>query len=1228
LLVAALATALGAAGCGDGPICQSEVLVIIQSPSGPVLDDVNVDMDGVQVDVSVRSTFPALVDVTLQVLDADERELSTVTAPTDENGDVVFEDVTLDEGAAILVASGDAGECGSDEDRVRIDLGGGNDCAVTIRQTPIENDFYAPLGVLNLSNDTDTGSDDFQGDVDVATAPGFEVELFVTDDGVESSAGNATADDAGDASFAVTLGQGRQSLRAVCRSSSGSSSNASTSTAVFVDTEAPDCAMTNPTAGSTITPAYDSDDDTSNGVQLTLEANAAGGDVEGEAARFEITVDGSTVIVAGTDVDATGDTSAPASIDPASVPGGATVALHVLDHAGNACDLSEDYDVVYDGCTISVTAPTSTVTADANGDPTDGVQVDVDVHVSAECAEEDVTSSCGDNDPSETTDAGGNATLTVDWCDQSPCDRTASCTFTVTSPAGIETSVGATIDYDDQAPPVGVQISQPALACGAQVTPAVDLDGDAANGVQVEVRVVAPLATTRQLRQTDGAGTQTFDATAGGGAVLVTIVDGTTSFVGVATDDVGNAALSPACTITLADISLTFSAPAADGSVGTGDGVVAGNALTFDLCGTVSDAAATVTVAVDGGAGLPAIVTGTTWCRALTLAASPPTHTIVASATDGALTGQNTLILAVDLTAPDDIADLAVFADTRQSLTATWTAPSDGGGGQVSSYVMRVSTTVLTDANFDTTGEIVPTGTPGTPGATELVRSAPRRTGTPYWVAVAAVDAGGNRGTAAIAGPVVPLFDQTSALVPPAPVANALFGLTVARGRFNDDDLYDVAVSASGLDANGHTGAGVVYVYFGTEDGILDVPDVEIDGGADFGGFGLSLAAVRWSSTTREDLVVGEPYSHSQDGRVYVFEGGPAFSSGVIDAGLADIEIGVNPTSNYFTSGALGWSLAALDFDGDGRDDLAIGDAVGGNGNGGVAIVYGGTVNGSQVLLSDSDSTQLDGAVVHLIDDPRATSFDIFGNYLFNVGPTRGAADRTDDLVVSYADGGNAVYVMRGLTSRPASEGVYQRAFVIGRDVRIDRTPGSGSNEFGSSAASIPDVNGDGARELVIGAYRDHGGGGELDILDGNTLGTGGVATTSDAGITVGTITSNGADLMLGAAIVNNSTAPGADVDGDGNEDLLVTSVRAGVGTILVWFGGEIPTGNVTSDTAGHVITGPSTFTGVAPGFGGTMHAITWAGDVNGDGLDDICWGDGTGNGGAGSFQVLWDDGT
>ncbi len=866
-----LVSSVATTGCGDGPICQAEVLVIIRSPNGIVLTDSNVDMSGVQTDVRISSTVGEGKAIVLTVLGDGDEALGTVTGMTDADGDVVLEDVDLPAGAIALRAAVDAGECGSDEDEISLQVVAGDGCELALLPTPLDNDFYAPLGVLNRSNDGDPDAADFQAEVEVTAQVGFDVELFVLDaSGAESSLGAETADGDGVASFAITLGQGRQSLRAVCAGAGGILATPSISTSVFVDTASPDCAIAYPAAGSSITPGMDLDDDLANGVQLQLTATAEGGDTEGEATQFVVTVDDTPTTLAGSDVDVLDQSSVDVDIDPSSTPSTVAIAFSTQDHAGNSCAIVDMYPVVYDGCDIAVVSPTAVVTADADGDTSNGIQLDIGLQVDTACAGRTVASDCGLDNPIGVVAADGTVTLRAGWCAGATCDVTDSCTFSVTNLAGIDTSAGAILRFDNLAPVVTIQVAAPVVACGAQISPAQDQSPDA--GVQVRVRVVSPLALGRTLDQTTGAGTQNLDASGPDGEVLVTLASGLNTFVGHASDANGNAGTSGACALTLVEIAMGFSDPAADGAVGAADGVVTGSDLTFDLCGTVSEAGTTVSVTVDGGPALAATVTGVTWCVSITVAESPPAHAIVATATSGVRTGQASLSLSVDLAAPGPITDLAVIADTRQSLTGTWTAPADGAGS-AASYLVKVSTVALTDGNFDTTGEVIAAPAPQAPGASEILQVAPRRTGTAYWYGVAAVDAGGNRAPAAIVGPVTPLFDQTAAILPRDTGGNAGLGFTMTRGRFNSDSYDDVAVGAPYVNIGGVSGAGAVYVYFGSATGIGTVPDAVIAGLETDGSFGSALATVRWSSATRDDLVVGAPFNDNISGQVFVFNG-------------------------------------------------------------------------------------------------------------------------------------------------------------------------------------------------------------------------------------------------------------------------------------------------------------------------------------------------------------------
>ena len=178
-----------------------------------------------------------------------------------------------------------------------------------------------------------------------------------------------------------------------------------------------------------------------------------------------------------------------------------------------------------------------------------------------------------------------------------------------------------------------------------------------------------------------------------------------------------------------------------------------------------------------------------------------------------------------------------------------------------------------------------------------------------------------------------------------------------------------------------------------------------------------------------------------------------------------------------------------------------------------------------------------------------------------------------------------------------------------------------------STIGSIPDRNGNGTRELVLGDYRYAADAGIVVVVDGGVLGTAGVHTIDPFGTgTIATIAGTTVNARLGMQIVNNANAANPDVDGDGVEDLLVAGTATGVAVMNVWFG-PIPLGVQPTIAPDHVITGPSSFAAAVPGIGGSPITAIWAGDVNADGLDDVCWTDWTSSGRDGGFQLLWDDG-
>ena len=396
-------------------------------------------------------------------------------------------------------------------------------------------------------------------------------------------------------------------------------------------------------------------------------------------------------------------------------------------------------------------------------------------------------------------------------------------------------------------------------------------------------------------------------------------------------------------------------------------------------------------------------------------------------------------------------------------------------------------------------------------------------------------------------------LDGTNGFVINGIDAGDFSGVAVVRaGDVNGDGFDDLIIGADRADPNGDSGAGETYVVFGKA-----------------GGFGaiLELAALDGTNGFRLD--------------------------------------GIDP--NDFS----GFAIAnAGDFNGDGIDDLIISaDFANPNGksDAGESYVVFGKANGfgaslDLATLNGTNGFRLDGI------DPNDTS----GRSVASIGDFNG--DGFDDLIISadFAD--------------PNSDSAAGESYVVfgkagGFGASFDLATLNGTNGFrldgidagdrsGRSVAGAGDFNGDGFDDLIIGAYRadpnGDGDAGETYVVFGKASGFGASLDLAALNGTNG-FRIDGIDATDGSG---RSIESAGDVNGDGFDDLIIGAPGADpngdsyAGETYVVFGKADGFG-ASFDLA--TLNGANGFRidGI-DAFDGSGLSVSSAGDVNGDGFDDL----------------------
>lgn len=325
----------------DPPLCRDEVFVAFSTTV--ISGDVDDFAPGVQADIDVQSSLLPGDRIALEVLDESGASRETLSRTVGTDGGARFDFVTLPEPRAVLRASGH-GVCGIAHDEEMVDVPPTSHCVLAVAPAPVSAAFYAPSRVLNLGSDLDPVAPGLQTEIQVATPPGWSVEVLRATSAAigEQSVGVFVAGADGVARTPTTLPDGWATLRAVC--SGAGKTLGSAALTVFVDTTPPRCQLVSPAPGSTIT--WDDDHDPSDGVQFAITARSSDRDIAGEPVSVAI-VDtrGATVSSSTTAMGSDGSVSNEMTVMPAVSLVRYTAALALHDHAGNACTAVASYRV-------------------------------------------------------------------------------------------------------------------------------------------------------------------------------------------------------------------------------------------------------------------------------------------------------------------------------------------------------------------------------------------------------------------------------------------------------------------------------------------------------------------------------------------------------------------------------------------------------------------------------------------------------------------------------------------------------------------------------------------------------------------------------------------------------------------------------------------------------------------------------------------------------------------
>lgn len=395
---------------------------------------------------------------------------------------------------------------------------------------------------------------------------------------------------------------------------------------------------------------------------------------------------------------------------------------------------------------------------------------------------------------------------------------------------------------------------------------------------------------------------------------------------------------------------------------------------------------------------------------------------------------------------------------------------------------------------------------------------------------------------------------------------NDRFGAAVAKGDFNDDGIFDLAVGAPGEAVGSDTAAGAVNVLNGSSGGLTGGP-LFTQANAETGdGFGAALAAGDFDDDGVFDLAIGAPGEDigatGDAGAVTVLFGSPG---GLTTAGSQTLFQGGGAGGTAEADDAFGEALASGILGGDGIADLVVGapgEDVGATRDAGAVNLLagspGGLVAGAVATQGNPELLDLFGAAVATGDFDNTAGDDV-------------AAGAPGETVGGRAFAG-AVSVLNGPPSGLANE-----RLLFQGTAGIPGSPES-FDQFGGAVAPT-DSNGIGQWDLAVGVPGEDLGpdenAGAVNLLAGSAGGPGGGTLVTQA---------NPEDFdNFGSAIAGGFFLH--DFDLNGFFDLAVGAPGETVGAAAA--AGAVSVFNAFGGGGGTVVPGP-VFTQGSGGLGGT----------------------------------------